>query len=78
MPLADTNGNERTMAKKQPTGILYTLTEAAAFLKCSTRTLRRRITSGELKARKHKRRLLISASEVGRFVDSMPETGSED
>ena len=63
---------------KQQNGTLYTLSEAALMLKCSTRTIRRRIGSGELTARRHRRRLLVSAGELARFIDSMPETNKGD
>ncbi len=55
----------------QPSPYL-TLTEAAAYARCSKRTIQRHIKAGKLKAHGLGRRPLIEQSELERLLSSTP------
>ncbi|MCG8602495.1 MAG: helix-turn-helix domain-containing protein [Verrucomicrobiales bacterium] len=49
----------------------YRIPEVAKILRASEKTVRRRISSGKLKARKEGGRLLISEAEVHRYLEGL-------
>ncbi len=57
----------------QETAISYNLKSAARATGISSRTLRRRIAAGELRARRVGTLLIIDAKEIERFLGACPE-----
>ena len=51
----------------------FTRKEAARKLRISLNTLDRRISKGELKAKKHGRATLVLPEEITRYLENLPE-----
>ena len=75
---AEHTGDTRTLRERPETILIspyLTLTEAAAYARCSTRTIQRYVDAGELTRYGHSRRLLIKQEELERHLSPATPKG---
>lgn len=52
------------------------ITDAAAYVPCSTKTIRRKIAAGELRAVRFGRKILVDLDEVDQLLKPIPTAGT--
>jgi excisionase family DNA binding protein len=55
-----------------PSNNYLTIQEAAELLRCATKTIRRRIEEGSLKAYRNGRRIIIPREQVFDYIEARP------
>jgi excisionase family DNA binding protein len=58
-----------------PASRRVSIADAAAYVPCSTKTIRRRVASGELRAVRFGRKLLVDLDEIDRLLKPVPTVG---